>query len=98
MKYFSFLGLTLFICIEAFSATHEIGILYLEEMENNSERTLAYATDGVIYEIDNSNTKLLDQVKFAIEKQVEVEVEIGEFSELNNVLSFRDEIFDNFFL
>ena len=71
-------------------AGESIGIIDIDPAINTNENHMIYGSDGVIYEVANSNKKLLGQLQFAKQEQVEIEIDLSASSEITSLLGSRD--------
>lgn len=88
-----FVVFSLLICFNAFAQDSKelIGILNID-MEGSP--ALIYGSDGKIYEADETNDELMSRLKFAQKNQVEVEINRGEFGQIQDMLDSREKIFE----
>ena len=89
----TFIPLIMLVTIsKLYAAPINIGIVSLEAPENNSSPFLAYATDGIIYEIDQNDNELIKQAKSAFNSKKIVSMELEKLSPSLDALEKRTKI------
>jgi hypothetical protein len=70
-----------------------VGVLNIETSTSHGELSSVYASDGRIYDVDSNRTKLIHQLQFAMEHDLEVKLDLLPINEkLNILLNKRNEI------
>lgn len=86
-----------FLTASSFANTR-IGIVEIEAPTAENEAFSAFASDGRIYNIEASNTELIENAYKAMEMREEIEVVLSDHIESEEVLELRNEILDIHFL
>lgn len=94
-KHACFLMIILFsINVFATENIYSIGIVDIEPI--NKEYSAVYASDGRIYDVSNTNQKLINNLHFALVNHLEVKVDFGRYTKLIEKIDGeeREEIFE----
>jgi hypothetical protein len=84
-------GVALYLLANTASA-YTLGIVDLDEPITSTDAYVVYGSDGVMYEISQDNKEVIELAKESMAKQIEVEVEFNDSSEVENVLELRNTI------
>lgn len=85
-------ALTLLIAFTSFGSTTNVSIVNLEYPRAKSEPYLVYGANGEIYEVDQSESSLVELLREAVESRKVIEVELEDFSLASDFIGARSRI------